>query len=100
VLCHVDTEDEALEVIVALVQLYREQGRYLERIYKWAKRVGMDSIKAAGRRRPRQAPALLRPLRLYSQKFAQVDPWEERVNGKDAHEFAAMAEFGVPEAAE
>ncbi len=40
VLCHVKTEDEALQVIVALVQLYREQGHYLERIYKWAKRVG------------------------------------------------------------
>jgi nitrite reductase (NADH) large subunit len=37
---------------------------------------------------------------VYSQKFAQVDPWEERVNGKDAHEFAAMAEFGMPVAAE
>ena len=36
----------------------------------------------------------------YSQQFAQVDPWEERVNGKDAHEFAAMAEFGLPVAAE
>ena len=35
VLGHVETEDEALEVIVALVQMYREQGRYLERIYKW-----------------------------------------------------------------
>ena len=37
---------------------------------------------------------------VYSQTFAQIDPWEERVNGKDAHEFAAMAEFGMPVAAE
>jgi nitrite reductase (NADH) large subunit len=37
---------------------------------------------------------------VYSQKFSQIDPWEERVNGKDAHEFAAMAEFGFPQAAE
>ncbi|RYH02939.1 MAG: NAD(P)/FAD-dependent oxidoreductase, partial [Alphaproteobacteria bacterium] len=35
VLCHVDTEDEAVVVIAALTQLYREQGHYLERIYKW-----------------------------------------------------------------
>ncbi|HEY7384733.1 MAG TPA: nitrite reductase large subunit NirB, partial [Beijerinckiaceae bacterium] len=41
----VKTEDEALEVIVALVQMYREQARYLERIYKWAKRVGVDEIR-------------------------------------------------------
>ena len=41
----VRTEDEALEVIVALVQMYREQARYLERIYKWAKRIGIAEIK-------------------------------------------------------
>ncbi len=98
-LCHADTEDEALEIIVALTQLYREQGHYLERIYKWAKRVGNDSIKAAvvddlAKRRQ------LNERFVYSQQFAQVDPWEERVNGKDAHEFAAMAEFGLPVAAE
>ena len=98
-LCHVNTEDEAVEVIAALVQLYREQGRYLERIYKWMKRVGKDSIVKAivgdpGKRRHYYDRFV------YSQKFAQVDPWEERVNGKDAHEFAAMAEFGIPVAAE
>jgi nitrite reductase (NADH) large subunit len=98
-LCHADSEDEALEIIVALTQLYREQGRYLERIYKWAKRVGTPSIKAnvvddlAKRRHYFERF-------VYSQTFAQVDPWEERVNGKDAHEFAAMAEFGMPVAAE
>ncbi len=37
---------------------------------------------------------------VFSQKFAQVDPWEERVNGRDAHEFAAMAELRLPQAAE
>ena len=99
VLCHVKTEDDAVEVIAALVQLYREQGRYLERIYKWMKRVGKDSIVKAivddlDKRRHYYDRFV------YSQKFAQVDPWEERVNGKDAHEFAAMAEFGVPVAAE
>jgi len=98
-LCHADTEDETLEIIAALVQLYREQGRYLERIYKWAKRVGIASIKA------NIVDDLEKRRRYYdrfvfSQKFAQIDPWEERVNGKDAHEFAAMAEFGVPVAAE
>ena len=41
----VQTEDEALEVIVALVQMYREQARYLERIYKWTKRVGVAEIR-------------------------------------------------------
>jgi len=98
-LCHADNEDEALEIIVALTQLYREQGHYLERIYKWADRVGMDSIKAAivddSAKRRHYFDRFV-----HAQRFAQVDPWEERVNGKDAHEFAALAEFGVPVAAE
>ncbi len=95
VLCHADTEDEALEIIVALTQLYREQGRYLERIYKWAKRVGSASIKAAVVDDLAKRAHYYNRF-VYAQSFAQVDPWEERVNGKDAHEFAAMAEFGVP----
>ena len=99
VLCHAKTEDEALEIIVALVQLYREQGRYLERIYKWAKRVGSASIKASVVEDVEKRRHYFERF-VHSQKFAQVDPWEERVNGKDAHEFAAMAEFGVPQAAE
>ena len=98
-LCHADTEDEALEIIVALTQLYREQGRYLERIYKWAKRVGTPSIlsNVVDDRDKRRA---YYERFVYSQRFAQIDPWEERVNGKDAHEFAAMAEFGMPVPAE
>ena len=98
-LCHADSEDEALEIIVALTQLYREQGRYLERIYKWAKRVGTPSILAnvVDDRDKRRA---YYERFVHSQTFAQIDPWEERVNGKDAHEFAALAEFGMPVAAE
>ena len=99
VLTHVKTEDEALEVIVALVQLYREQGRYLERIYKWAKRVGIPSIKAhicedAVRRR-----ALFERF-AFSQTFAQRDPWAERARGHDLHEFRPIAEVRFAEAAE
>jgi nitrite reductase (NADH) large subunit len=41
----VRSEDEALEVVVALVQMYREQARYLERIYKWAKRIDTAEIR-------------------------------------------------------
>ncbi|SFV35124.1 nitrite reductase (NADH) large subunit [Devosia crocina] len=99
VLCHARSEDEALEIIAALTQLYREQGRYLERIYKWAKRVGSDSIKANVVADPGKRRQLYERF-VYSQKFAQVDPWEERVNGKDAHEFAAMADFQMMQAAE
>ena len=37
---------------------------------------------------------------VFSQKFAQVDPWSERVSGKDKHEFRPMAVVGYQEAAE
>ncbi|MBD8067163.1 NAD(P)/FAD-dependent oxidoreductase [Devosia sp. PTR5] len=99
VLCHAASEDETVEIIAALTQLYREQGWYLERIYKWMKRVGTDSIKAQvvqDKDRRRQ----LYERFVHSQTFAQVDPWEERVNGKDAHEFAAMADVQLMQAAE
>lgn len=95
----VTSEDEALEVIVALVQMYREQARYLERIYKWAKRVGYDEIRrqvlADKARRKEYFDRFV-----FSQKFAQVDPWSERVSGRDKHEFKPMAAIGFPQAAE
>ncbi len=90
VLCHVETEDEALQVIVALTQAYREQGRYLERIYKWMKRVGKPSIKANVVDDMGKRQAYFERF-VFSQKFAQVDPWAERVSGKDKHEFKPMA---------
>ncbi|RJF80614.1 NAD(P)/FAD-dependent oxidoreductase [Oleomonas cavernae] len=99
VLTHVDTEDEALAVIVALTQLYREQARYLERIYKWTKRVGIESIRAAVVDDLERRQALFDRF-VYSQKFAQVDPWAERVAGAEAHEFRPMAHFEPREAAE
>jgi nitrite reductase (NADH) large subunit len=99
VLGHVDTEDEAVEVIAALVQLYREQGRYLERIYKWAKRVGLDTIKKQVMDDVERRKALFERF-VYSQKFAQIDPWAERVRGKDAHEFNPIADLTVREAAQ
>ncbi|MCA1952832.1 MAG: nitrite reductase large subunit NirB [Hyphomicrobiales bacterium] len=99
ILGHAGTEDEAVEIIAALTQLYREQGHYLERIYKWAKRVGIPAIKAAIIEDPARRRALFERFVL-SQRYAQVDPWAERVNGREAHEFAAMAELRLPQAAE
>ena len=95
---HVDTEAEAIDVIAALTQLYREQGRYLERIYKWAKRVGVDTI------RTQVMTDIERRRKLYdrfvfSQTFAQIDPWAERVAGKAAHEFRPLADLTIKEAA-
>ncbi|MBB6181515.1 nitrite reductase large subunit NirB [Pseudorhizobium flavum] len=86
----VKTEDEALQHIVALTQMYREQGRYLERIYKWAKRIGIDEIRRQIIEDGDKRQAYYERF-VFSQKFAQVDPWSERVSGKDKHEFNPMA---------
>jgi nitrite reductase (NADH) large subunit len=95
----VRSEDEALEVIVALVQMYREQGRYLERIYKWAKRIGIDEIRRQVLDEHERRRAYFDRF-VHSQKFAQVDPWSERVSGLDKHEFRPLAAVGLPQAAE
>jgi nitrite reductase (NADH) large subunit len=95
----VKSEDEALEVIAALVQMYREQGRYLERIYKWAKRVGVAEIRRQILDDPGRRKAYFGRF-VFSQKFAQVDPWSERASGKDKHEFQPMAAIGFQQAAE
>ena len=99
VLGSVKTEDEALEHIVALVQMYREQAHYLERIYKWARRIGLDEIRRQimtdGEKREGYFDRFV-----FSQQFAQVDPWSERVSGRDKHEFRPMAVLGLSQAAE
>lgn len=98
VLGMVKTEDEALEYVVALAQMYREQGHYLERIYKWAKRIGFDEVRCQIMDDPAKRKAYFERF-VFSQKFAQIDPWSERVSGKDKHEFNPMATLQL-EAAE
>jgi nitrite reductase (NADH) large subunit len=94
----VKTEAEALKHIAALVQMYREQGHYLERIYKWARRIGIEEIRRQIMDDAEKRKAYFDRFVL-SQKFAQADPWSERASGKDKHEFRPMAEL-ILEAAE
>ncbi len=88
-LCHVDTEEEALEYSGAVLQMYREGAWYLERIYKWQERVGLDTIKATIVDDPATRKALWERF-LHSQSFAQIDPWAERVAGLESHEFSPI----------
>lgn len=87
---HVETERQAMEFIVALTQMYREQGHYLERIYKWADRIGYDEIRSQIMDDANKRIAYYDAF-VFSQKFAQVDPWDERVSGLDKHEFNPLA---------
>ena len=43
--CKVRTSEEVMEVSGAFLQLYREEGWYLERTVHWIARVGLDGIK-------------------------------------------------------
>ena len=95
---HVDNEDDAIEMVAAVIQLYREQGHYLERIYKWARRVGVDSIRDAVVDDTANRKALCARF-VHSQEFYQVDPWQERVKGHDRHEFAPLTELNLQELA-
>jgi len=86
---HVDDEDAVEEHIAALLQMYREQGHYLERIYKWAKRVGVDEVRKQiiddSAMRTTYAARFAQ-----SQAVAQFDPWAKRASRKvDVHEFDA-----------
>jgi nitrite reductase [NAD(P)H] large subunit len=88
-LVRVAGEEEVLEYVGAYLQLYREEARYLERTAPWLDRVGLDYLKRQlvtdepGRR------ALYERF-VYSQRFAQIDPWAERARGTDADEFATI----------
>ena len=98
ILTKVADEEEARKLIGAVLQFYREDGWYLERIYKWMARIGLEAIRAAVEDPERRAGYSER-FRL-AQSFSQDDPWAERAAGKDAAEFAPMAMVPMAMAAE
>ncbi len=74
-LCKVETAAEVMETVAAFVQLYRENARYLHRIYKWVAKVGLEWCRAQI-----ADPATRRALYdrfMLSQSIYQVDPWAE-----------------------
>jgi len=81
-LCKVESEDEVLEYCGAFLQLYREEAHYLERTAPWIERVGLTSVKQRIVEDADQRKALYERF-LYSQKFAQSDPWAERAGDSE-----------------
>lgn len=79
-LTKVETEEEALEISAAFVQLYREDARYLERTAPWVERKGLDWVKEALFADPTTVPELASRFR-FSQRFMQDDPWAQRAAG-------------------
>ena len=93
-LCKLETEEQVLEYCGAFMQLYREEGRYLERTAPWIERVGLEYVKAKIVEDEEGRTALYARF-LESQKYAQTDPWAERASaGVDAHEYAPVATIG------
>lgn len=90
-LCKVATEEEAMDVCAAFIQLYRERAHYLERTAPWIERVGLDRVKAGLFDDPEAVRRLAARFR-YSQQFMQDDPWADRAAGKDAELHQHLAE--------
>ena len=96
-LCQVPTEDEAIEVVMAVTQAYREGGKYLDRLYKWLNKVGMDWVKAQVVDDLENRAALVARFEL-SQSIYRKDPWAEHAQEK-ARDYAPLADLTL-EAAE
>lgn len=95
-LTQVASEDEAIEVVVAVTQAYREGGKYLDRIYKWLAKVGMDWVRAQVVDDPANRRALVARFEL-SQSVYRRDPWAEHATQADR--YAPLADLTL-EAAE
>jgi len=95
-LIQVATEDEAMEVIKAVTQLYRETAKYLDRIYKWMGKVGLDWI--TEQIEDLENRAALAARFEVSQSVYRKDPWAEHVTEK-AETYQPLADLTL-EAAE
>lgn len=81
-LCDVTTEQEAIDVTIAFVQLYRENAKYLDRAYKWVAKVGLDWVQDRIAD-PVERARLIDAFEL-SQSIYRKDPWAEHVQTKAA----------------
>ncbi len=93
-LCKVETDQEVKDYAAAFMQLYREEGHYLERTAPWVDRVGLDSIKKRIVDDPVNRKKLIERFHI-SQVGNQEDPWAERARDSvHAHEFKPLADVG------
>jgi len=88
-LTRVESEEEAIEYVGAYIQLYREDALYLERTAPWIDRVGLSFIteQLVDDEDNRKA---LNARFLVSQEKSQDDPWKERAEGAQSHQFEVI----------
>lgn len=84
----VESRAEVLEYAGAFLQLYREEGHYLERTVHFVARVGLDYCKARVVADPVQRKALYERLQFAISE--EPDPWKERAAGLARHEFETL----------
>lgn len=94
----VPTEDEAMEITTAFIQLYREHARYLDRPYKWVPKVGLDWVIAQVVDDVANRRALVARFEV-SQSVYRRDPWAEHARPDERSKWAPMADLSL-EAAE
>ncbi len=87
-LCKIKTHAEVLEYAGAFLQLYREEGRYLDRTVHYVARVGLDYIKQRVVIDGENRKALY--ARLQYALAGEKDPWQERAAGVAEHEFEML----------
>lgn len=97
-LAKVATEEEAMDLIVAFVQLYRENAKYLDRPYKWVAKVGMDWVRERVVEDAENRADLVRRFDL-SQSVYQKDPWAEHAAPRMRPTYRPLADLTL-EAAE
>ncbi|MEH6460272.1 nitrite reductase large subunit NirB [Chitinimonas sp. JJ19] len=79
---------EVLEYSGAFLQLYREEAFYLERTVHYLHRVGLEHTRQRVVADADNRKALYARLK-YALSFEQ-DPWAERIQGEQKHEFEAL----------
>ena len=92
------SEDEAVEIITAFIQLYRENAKYLDRAYKWVAKVGLDWVKERVVADLDERRALVERFEI-SQSVYRKDPWAEHSADDQQSKWAPMADLTL-EAAE
>ena len=84
---------------MAFIQLYREHARYLDRVYKWVAKVGLDWVKARVVEDQAERAALCERFEI-SQSVYRKDPWAEQATPNfQRDKWSALADLTL-EAAE
>jgi nitrite reductase (NADH) large subunit len=92
------SEEETIQIILAVTQLYRENARYLDRIWKWMGKVGLDWIRAQVVDDLENRRALVERFQI-SQSVYRRDPWADLSTPSETPKWAPLADLTL-EAAE